>query len=113
MFDAAVRGLASDLRVAPMAVPFSAPAEGVRFREATALGREDIAAVQRAVRKRVLPPRRSPKHGPVRPMRHYLLQTRVGISTVQRDHHLEARMGITQAQCAAVRFGDLTAEIEP
>ena len=58
-------------------------------------------------------PRRSPKHGPVRPLRHYLLQTGVEIPTVQRDHHLEARMGITQAQCAAVRFGDLTAEIEP
>ena len=54
VFDAAVRGLVSDLRVAPMAVPFSAPAKDVRFREATALGREDIAAVERAVRKRVL-----------------------------------------------------------
>jgi hypothetical protein len=42
-------------------------------------------------------PRRSPKHGPVRPMRHYLLQTRVEISTLQRNHHLEARIGITQA----------------
>jgi hypothetical protein len=58
-------------------------------------------------------PRRSPKHGPARPMRHYLLQTRVEISTLQRNHHLEARIGITQAQYAAVRFSDLTAEIEP
>lgn len=58
-------------------------------------------------------PRRSPKYGPVGPMRHYLLQTRVEIPSLQRDHDLEARIGITQAQCAAVRFGDLTAEIEP
>jgi hypothetical protein len=54
VFEAAVPGLASDLRVAPTAVPFSAQGEGVRFREATALGHKDIAAVQRAVRKRVL-----------------------------------------------------------
>lgn len=41
-------------RGAPTAVPLSAQVEGVRFREATALGQEDIAAVQDAVRKRVL-----------------------------------------------------------
>ncbi len=61
----------------------------------------------------LLASRKSPKQGPVRPMPHYPLQTRVEIATLQRDHHLEARMGITQAQRAAVRFGDLTAEIEP
>jgi hypothetical protein len=50
----AISAWAGDLRITPRTAPFSAAGEGVRFHEAMALTDPDIAAVQHAVRTRVL-----------------------------------------------------------